>query len=374
MKLFKFVFFFLILSSALHSRSFAETFDPTKTYSVEELGAQFSAVHLTSVFPKEGVIKGKMVGYPDDSNHRFYQTMRDYPRGGSFWALGAGIIDHPGAHFETRPYGIVVPLRHTYEQLMNISPFDIFVLGDFDLKNKPGAVVFIPETEKTSAVAFGQASIRYYQGDLRAAIQLYLKEEAKTWEVQLITAKDGAFAYQDQALINGHNINSPSTFSSLLARYPYVSYGRELVMFKPGPLNAIRFLSNFIDEMKNQEQMKPSLFQRFNLEPNVILARQLHTYFEDVLNSGHPLFPYRQRLFTQLKRSKRYLQMAELDLAFRKKYGFVAMDLIKVNKEISHYRVGASKLVEDTGALNSFLEQIRKRYRSAMGGGLPGEK
>jgi hypothetical protein len=344
-------------------------------YTSEELGNSLFATHLTSEFPDNLVIKAHKV-VRDDKFLDAYKVVKDSPRGGNFWALGSPIHNHAGASFDHHHFGIVLPFRELYNQLLNVCPSDVFTLGDFDLKKAEGAHLFVPEGTELNETEKSGIKIHTYNGDLRQVIKNFLSSE-KVWEVTLKEKPQGSFSLKDLALLaeTNININTPEFFKSLLSDKPHVSYGKELVSHVPrdGILAQIRFLLDIQDLIKDRIAYRNNNdLVDYNIEPIVILADLVISNLREVLEK-HSLKPYAGPLIEQLDLAVKYFEMLRVELSFKKRTGIVGMDLYRdYLQDLPEKNLGRTRLVDSPKALGDYIDFLCTRYHMHRNGG--GEK
>ncbi len=346
-------------------------------YSSEELGDSLFATHLTSEFPENLVIKAHRV-VRDDSFPSAYKVNKDVPRGGNFWALGSPIHDHTGASFNDHNFGIVLPFRELYGQLLNVCPSDVFTLGDFDLKKAQCAHLFMPEGTDLNNVERDGIVIHTYKGDLRKAMMDFLVS-LKVWQVTLKEKSGEEFSYKDTAMLadTNININTPDFFKSLLADKPHVSYGKETVSNIPrdGILAQIRMLAD-IQNLVEQRIYYPGNrndLTKFNIEPYVVLVsvaiKNLREIFQ--VKKTHPLSAYAGPLLEQLDLFSKYLDMLDVELRIKKENGLFCLDLYNVFlKDLHQKKIGRTRLVESPKAMDEYVKAIRAKYNTYR----PGEQ
>jgi hypothetical protein len=374
LKLFRII---VLLASSLAMQAYACNPD-VRTYTSEELGTMFYATHLTSEFPENYVMKAHQVIRVDE-DLTFHEAVNDIPRGGLFWALGSGIHNHSGACFDNHRYAVVLPFRELYGQLLNVCPSDMFSLGDFDLADTKTARLFVPKGTDLSGEKPNSVEIQEYDGDLRAAIRLFL-EKQKSAIVTLSDVQEGGFSLKDKAMWNGQNINTPDFFKALLVDKPYLSYGKELISHVPkdGILAQIRALNDTFALVKRAIKLpgeRSELFD-YNIEGRAILAELMINNLRDVFQTqkNHPLTKFSEPLLSQLNKAEKYVHMLKADLLFRRTYGFVATDLYKFLKKMPKLYAGRKRLIDSPEEIKQYLSSVRKQYNSRLGGYGPGEK
>ncbi|MFN7710248.1 MAG: hypothetical protein ACK5O7_04755 [Holosporales bacterium] len=353
----------------------------TAPLSCQEIGDMFYATHLTSEFPDNFVIKAHKV-VRDETFGEAYTVVHDCPRGGNFWALGAGIHNHSGANFNNHIFAVVLPFKELYPQLLNVCPADIFTLGDFDLKKSKNVHLFIPLTQKQHVPQTGiSVTYHFYSGDLRQSIDNFLHSKGAP-TVILKEKQSHQFSYQDQALLGGVNINTPNFFMNLLIDMPHVSYGREKVnnVPKDGILPQIRFLSDLryqVRDALDNEDPNSILIPKYNVESRYLVADFILKNLREIFGpqGKHPLKAHAQPLMEQLREFEQYVDMLRVDLRFRKRFGFHSTFLYSEYLcDIHKIKFGAKRLLDSEQHLDYYLDKIRQKHSPTLGGGVAGEK
>ncbi|MGE3757780.1 MAG: hypothetical protein AB7H97_08490, partial [Pseudobdellovibrionaceae bacterium] len=185
----------------------------------EEIRSRLFAVHATVIFPKDGVLIAGARDLRTNKTHVASEPPSFRPT--VHFSLGELVRSHRGGDWDQSPYAVVLPLRSIENQLVNIHPYDSFVLGNF--KIPPEAILVIPESE-VHRVPPGLRYVTYESGTpLRRAIDKVIADNGG-WKVTMQNQTD----IWAPAEVNGKNINSKDFFEPLLRENPFLTYGNHL--------------------------------------------------------------------------------------------------------------------------------------------------
>jgi hypothetical protein len=190
-------------------------------YDARTLETKLYAVHATRFFPEDGVMKAgasnARLGTVGDEPAAFRPTLH--------FSLGEMVRGHRDGSWEDAPYAVVTPLKTLKPQLVNVNPYDTFILGDFSLP--PESIVVMPKGQ-THRLLPGQRVFFYdpRTTTLREAVDAALEREG-AWKISmdLPPGKHNGQIGSQPALLNGEDINSSDFFRPLLDESPHVSYG-----------------------------------------------------------------------------------------------------------------------------------------------------
>jgi hypothetical protein len=188
---------------------------PSASPSLSELREKLYAVHATDFLPLSGeMVAGAKHVDPDKQDKEppsFRPTIH--------FALGQMVAEHGRHSWDSKKFGVLLPLKDLEPQLANVSPHDTFIVGN--LKLPPGAVVFVPEGTDTEGMP-EHIQVQPYKGSLRKAIDERIQDSGG-WSVKM----DGV-SNDDPAKVGDRDINSPEFFSELLKAKPGLSFGSHI--------------------------------------------------------------------------------------------------------------------------------------------------
>ena len=196
--------------------------------SLEEIRKTY-AVHATDFAPAGGIIKAEA---SDASYDKRWNGKPPSFHPLIHFALGELVRGHI-ASWDTKKYAVIVPLGALEKQLVNVNPYDTFILGD--LKLPPGSILLAPQGEKLPDMPVGVRIVEYGpQTTLRQAVDNAIKDNGGA-PIRMI---DEGVSNGDRAYREGKDINSPEQFAPLLEKMPSLSFGTHLFSEKG---NAFRF-------------------------------------------------------------------------------------------------------------------------------------
>lgn len=194
----------------------------TESPSLGIIGSKVFAVHATHYYPQKGVVKAR-VG--DITSGRKYKGDEPPSFGPTIhFSLGGLVRPHEAQSLyvdrETYPYAVIVPLKILFDQLINISTQDTFILGNLTLTDE--CILLVPKGKKLSKLP-PNITIKQYdkKKGLRASVERVIKESGG-WDIRMHnnSSKIGSVAY-----IGNTEINSSKFFNSLIEQFKFVSYG-----------------------------------------------------------------------------------------------------------------------------------------------------
>jgi hypothetical protein len=184
--------------------------------SAEELGSKIFAVHATRHLPPNGRLVAGAAGSIDPTNTveppMFRPTLHFY--------LGELVQPHGIHSWAGHPIAILTPLGDLKPQLVNISPSDTFIAGDFALTAR--SILIVPEGTEVPA-ADRHFKVRFYDpsAGLRRAVDDAIRNEGG-WAIR---TEPGDISLGDKAIYDTHDLNNPAVFEALLRESPHVSFG-----------------------------------------------------------------------------------------------------------------------------------------------------
>jgi hypothetical protein len=201
----------LFTEEAIELKTRPKPFDPSRRYDAETLSQRLFAVHATEYMPVNGVIS---VG--GDPKPRFLPTLH--------FSLGEVVRPHSLAKaWEAMPYAVITTLKSLEPQLVNLMPYDTYILGDFKLP--PDAILVLPQgREHLAPAGIRIAAYDAQNTSLRAAVDQVIQDEGG-WPVRGLSDAGTMF---HPTTINGWNINTREFFQPVLDRNPGVSYGQHV--------------------------------------------------------------------------------------------------------------------------------------------------
>ena len=159
---------------------------------------------------------------------------QDIGRPGTYWTIGTHFnpdLDL-GTHGEDNLIAILTPLNNLLPQIINLSPFDTFVLGEIDLGQHSGVIIFVPESLGNPCSNFvnqfsEKVTIKTYQGSDRdslfASIDRFFSSQEQIDDS--IKLKENSEGFDIALSSEDININHPDFFKNILRHKPYVSFG-----------------------------------------------------------------------------------------------------------------------------------------------------
>jgi len=198
-----------------------------KPPTLDELRSKLFAVHRTLVFPKNGILKAGAINifsstYDVDTKESKWGEEQASFRPVLHFSLGELVPDDVEGWRKKHPYAVVLPFKELEQKLVNVSPYDTMILGDFKLPKE--TVLLVPEGTDVSEIP-NYIQIEEYSSEigLKAATDRVIKQK-QGWQIRMVNRADiGAVAY-----LGDLEINNREFFAALLEKYPYLSYGNDI--------------------------------------------------------------------------------------------------------------------------------------------------
>jgi hypothetical protein len=128
---------------------------------------------------------------------------------------------------------------------LNISPLDTAVLGDVDLKDLPGSVVFLPQSQLDKVKIHPEnVTLMGYteQTGILEAVRTYLMSK----QHMILREELGQFSFGHKVFVGNKDIYTPAFFSHLLNRYKAASFGQEGASKRARGMHNFAFLSEIL--------------------------------------------------------------------------------------------------------------------------------
>ncbi len=183
-----------------------------------ELGEKLFAVHATDHLPRSG----RLIAGARDISGRGDELANEPPsfRPTLHFSLGSLVPEHGRSSWEDKNFAVMTPLNTLKDQLVNVSPHDTFVMGDFALPQ--GSILLVPEGTQVPEFPEG-VTVKTYSAHekLRSAIDRSIAESGG-WNISM---PSGSVSIDAQALLDKQDINTPEFFKNFLAENPKVGFG-----------------------------------------------------------------------------------------------------------------------------------------------------
>lgn len=212
------IVFVAVSWSGVSSASFCESgFRELSVYDAQVLGKRVYAVHATDFFPEGGLLRAGAAKVTDKG-----RTLAEEPpsfRPTLHFSLGELVRSHASS-WESMPYAVILPVGALKRQLINVNTYDSFILGDLRLPE--GTVIVVPKGY-SGKIPPGIRIETYGDGaSLRSAVDQVI-EKSGGWPIRML---DGQSPSLDRvAEIDGHSVNTPRFFDSLLKENANLSFG-----------------------------------------------------------------------------------------------------------------------------------------------------
>ncbi len=327
-----------LLSAFSGKRGIVDAVISTGHKRAEELRNRLFAVHATPIFPDDGVLVAGARDVSKSDSHVATEPPSFRPT--IHFSIGELVRRHRSGSWDEKPYAIVLPIKSLEKQLVNINPYDSYILGNF--KIPPEAIFVVPENE-IHRVPSGFKYVTHGHGTtLRQAVDQVILTQGG-WK---ITMKERT-EVGSLANLNGTNINTIEFFEPLLKENRNLSFG-----------NHLHSEVGEIFRMGNVEQALNLLMKPFNpygitLSYNEMLflngfirhhLEKLDSFLSSIRLPEHSMIVYRVKRQNVLE----WLNIVEMEILIRRRNGVtltradnsISENLIQLKgdpQKLSHY-------------------------------------
>jgi hypothetical protein len=192
-----------------------------KEHDAKVLSKKLFAVHVTRMFPQDGILKASLAGKESILGGMPVELFPDF-RCTVHFSLGEMVRPVDGViSWEDYPFAVVSPLSELLPQLINLNCYDTFILGDYYLNQATTLVVPISYQGMHTL----PCDVYYYNPlttTLRQAVDEAIDKQ-DGWHIRM-SSEDNE-EHVAPAWLDDINVNTPSFFAPLREKYPHLSIG-----------------------------------------------------------------------------------------------------------------------------------------------------
>jgi hypothetical protein len=231
-------------------------------------------------------------------------------RGTMHFALGSLVPKHgysDWGDWQKFPYVLVTPFKRIQDRTLNLNTYDTFMLGDYKLQ--PGDIIIGPSANRhlfPDFVTYQSAAMDSKHNAVAQAIK-----DAGGWVFEMENGKlEGA------AMLDGKNVNLPAFFKPVLDKHPYISFGTHSSSMQ-GDAARWGMIDEFATAAKSSNGSSTDEWNFYRM----LLANHLQKLDKKFASPGVPE-ALKTAFATERPRLEGNLKIYDLDLEFRRKYGW----------------------------------------------------